>query len=166
MKPAKKKAAAPVKAKKPRARPHSYTAEIHHEIVRRLATGEPLTIICGDEHMPDDDTVRRWGKDRPALESDIARARLRGFDAIAAEALAIANTPCEGVETVTKADGGIEERRGDMLGHRKLQVETRLKLLAKWDPKRYGEKQQVEHSGGLTLEQLVLQSMKLADDAN
>ena len=27
-----------------------------------------------------------------------------------------------------------------MLGHRKLQVETRLKLLAKWDPKRYGEK--------------------------
>jgi hypothetical protein len=27
-----------------------------------------------------------------------------------------------------------------MLGHRKLQIETRLKLLAKWDPKRYGDK--------------------------
>ena len=37
-----------------------------------------------------------------------------------------------------KADGSTEVRRGDMLGHRKLQIETRLKLLAKWDPKRYG----------------------------
>ena len=26
----------------------------------------------------------------------------------------------------------------------KLRVETRLKLLAKWDPKRYGERQQVD----------------------
>jgi hypothetical protein len=27
----------------------------------------------------------------------------------------------------------------DMLGHRKLQIETRLKLLAKFNPKKYGE---------------------------
>ena len=31
----------------------------------------------------------------------------------------------------------------------KLRIETRLKLLAKWDPKRYGERQQVEHSGSI-----------------
>ena len=34
-----------------------------------------------------------------------------------------------------------------MLGHRKLQVETRLKLLAKWDPKRYGDLMRQEISG-------------------
>jgi len=28
----------------------------------------------------------------------------------------------------------------DMLGHRKLQIETRLKLLAKWNPKKYGDR--------------------------
>jgi hypothetical protein len=33
----------------------------------------------------------------------------------------------------------VERRVEDMLGHRKLQVETRLKLLAKWDPRRYGD---------------------------
>ena len=33
-----------------------------------------------------------------------------------------------------------------MLGHRKLQIETRLKLLAKWSPKKYGEKIQQELS--------------------
>jgi hypothetical protein len=27
-----------------------------------------------------------------------------------------------------------------MLGHRKLQIETRLKLLACWDPKKYGNR--------------------------
>ena len=27
-----------------------------------------------------------------------------------------------------------------MLGHRKLQIETRLKLLAKWNPKKYGDR--------------------------
>ena len=55
----------------------------------------------------------------------------------------IADTLEEGVETVTKADGTVEERRGDMLGHRKLRIETRLKLLAKWSPKKYGEKMAV-----------------------
>ena len=33
----------------------------------------------------------------------------------------------------------------DMLGHRNLQIETRLKLLAKWNPKKYGER--VAHEG-------------------
>jgi hypothetical protein len=76
----------------------------------------------------------------PEFSADFARARARGFDAIAAQALQISDTPHEGVEYITKADGSTEEKRGDMLGHRKLQIETRLKLLARWDPKRYGER--------------------------
>ena len=36
-------------------------------------------------------------------------------------------------------------KKVDMLGHRKLQIETRLKLLAKFNPKKYGDK--VVHSG-------------------
>ena len=52
----------------------------------------------------------------------------------------IADTPVVGEETTEKANGDTETRKGDMLGHRKLQIETRLKLLAKWDPKRYGER--------------------------
>jgi hypothetical protein len=69
----------------------------------------------------------------------IARARVMGHDALAEECLQIANTPLEGSE-ITEDDKGTSVKRGDMLGHRKLQIETRLKLLAKWDPKRYGDK--------------------------
>jgi len=45
------------------------------------------------------------------------------------------------IGTVTTDDGEKKTvREEDMLGHRKLQIETRLKLLAKWNPKKYGEK--------------------------
>lgn len=93
--------------------------------------------------MPAVSTVSDWKAAHKDFAVAIARAREDGFDAIAAECLAIANTPLEGVEKTEKADGGIEVKRGDMLGHRKLQIETRLKLLAKWDPKRYGERLEV-----------------------
>ena len=33
------------------------------------------------------------------------------------------------------------------VGWRRLQIETRLKLLAKWNPKKYGAKQQTELTG-------------------
>jgi hypothetical protein len=69
-----------------------------------------------------------------------ARARLEGFDQIALDALRIADTQVEGVEITIDDMGKTTEKRSDMLGHRKLQVETRLKLLAKWDPKRYGDR--------------------------
>lgn len=124
-------------------RPCSYTQEKLNEIVRRLSKGEPLVWICADEGMPDDDTVRAW-MDREDIGEHvsraIARARALGFDAIAADALRIADTPVLG-ETVRDSDKeGRTVTQEDMLGHRKLQVETRLKLLAKWDPKRYGDK--------------------------
>jgi hypothetical protein len=127
-------------------RKSTYNAKDAAEIVERLSKGEPLAVICRDEHMPAYRTVYRWMDENAEFSASIASARVDGFDAIAAECLSIADTPEEGEETTVKADGAIEKRTGDMLGHRKLKIETRLKLLAKWDPKRYGDRQQVEHS--------------------
>ena len=42
-----------------------------------------------------------------------------------------------------------------MLGHRKLQVEARLKVLSKMNPKRWGDRVDHNHAGKLTLESLV-----------
>ena len=134
----------PPTVKRPRGRPSLYTLALAAEVCERLSNGETLEDICRSAHMPATRTVYLWTETHASFAADFARARTRGFDAIAADALRIANTPVEGIEYVTKADGGVEERRGDMLGHRKLQIETRLKLLAKWDPKRYGEKLALE----------------------
>ena len=92
------------------------------EIVARLSNGEPLTHICADDWLPCDDTVRNWAAANLEFGRAIARAREAGFDKIALDALDIA-----------------DDKLGDAQRDR-LRVETRLKLLAKWDPKRYGDK--------------------------
>lgn len=139
--PAKKVAKKSVKkASKPRGRPSTYTVALGKAICARLSKGEPLAQICRDEGMPGVQTVNDWKAAHAEFSVAIARAREDGYDALAAQCLEIANTPLEGIETTLKDDGRVEEKRGDMLGHRKLQIETRLKLLAKWDPRRYGDK--------------------------
>jgi len=108
-------------------------------VIAGLSEGIPLAVVCRREGMPNEDTIGLWAKNDEALSRSIARARELGWDHLAAEALAIADTPMLGETVTEKADGTIERKKEDMLGHRKLQIETRLKLLAKWDPKRYGE---------------------------
>jgi hypothetical protein len=120
-------------------RPSSYTQEIADEICERLSGGEPLAWICRDDHMPAVRTVSDW-KENASFSANFARARDEGFDCLALSCLAIADTTQNGEETTVRSDGGVEVRTGDMLGHRKLRIETRLKLLARWDPRRYGDK--------------------------
>lgn len=122
------------------------TPALLDEICERIANGEPLRAICRDERMPSWRSVYDWINEDEAFASRIAQARELGYDAIAEEALEIANTPVMGREE-EESDTGFKVKRGDMLGHRKLQVETRLKLLAKWAPKKYGERSAMELTG-------------------
>lgn len=73
------------------------------------------------------------------LSASIARARDIGYDALAEECLLIADNPHFGQKQVM-TDQGTATTIEDMLGHRKLQIETRLKLLAKFHPSKYGDK--------------------------
>lgn len=148
--------------KRPRGRPTLYTVERGKSICERLATGEPLTAICETVGMPAVRTVSLWKETHKEFAAAFARARADGFDALAEQCLVIANTPVDGVEITTDDKGGVTEKRGDMLGHRKLQIETRLKLLAKWDPKRYGDLQKVEHSGSVDVAATLMAARKRA----
>lgn len=73
---------------------------------------------------------------------------------MADEIVEISDTPVEGVRR-EKSEQGVKEVTEDMLGHRRLQVDTRKWYLSKLAPKKYGDKQHVEVSGKLTLESLV-----------
>ena len=120
-------------------RPTIRTEAMIDDILERVTAGEPLAQVLRSEGMPKPSTFYDWLEADAALSGRFARAREFGADAIAVDALRIADTPVEGVRRKVNEDG-VEEVTEDMLGHRKLQVETRLKLLAKWDPKRYGDK--------------------------
>jgi hypothetical protein len=126
-------------------RKSTFTPELAAEICERIARGEPLRQICRDEHMPAFQRVYEWLAEDNDFAGRFARARDVGFDAIAAEALEIADTPVLGEETEDDGEK-VKVKRADMLGHRKLQVWTRLQLLAKWSP-RYRENSGIELTG-------------------
>jgi len=69
------------------------------------------------------------------------------MDAILEDTLHIADTQEPGEILTIKADGARESKMEDMLGHRKLKIDTRLKLLAKWNPKKYGDTLDLTHKG-------------------
>ena len=107
-------------------------------VIAGLSCGTPLTVICREDDMPDPETVRNWMNADPELASAIARARETGFDALAEQALALID------EEPARVEGRIDP------GHvqwRRAQVDTRLKLLAKWDPKRYGDTSKLALTG-------------------
>jgi hypothetical protein len=110
-------------------------------ICEQLAQGVPMTVACKAVGMKVR-TVNLWRENDPEIAAQFDEARDMGYDAIAADCLAIADTPIEGEEIKYDENGSMVERKvGDMLGHRKLRIETRIKLLAKWDPRRYGDRQ-------------------------
>lgn len=131
----------------------TYTVEVSEAICQWIAEGKPLREFCRQNQIAWR-TVYDWLGAEPDFATRFARARDVGADAIAEQALEIADTPLEGVrtETTTGEDGMTKEVREDMLGHRKLQVETRLKLLAKWFPQKYGEKTEHTINGPVSLE--------------
>lgn len=96
--------------------------------------------ICRQPGMPRLSTVYDWMGVDAELAGKIARARDDGFERIAVDALRIANTPQIGEIEIDKGNGIVEVRRADMIEHRKLQIHTRLQLLAKWNPKKYGDR--------------------------
>lgn len=118
-------------------------AEVEARIFAALRVGIPLTVVCREEGMPEPRTVREWQQLDTDFGAAIVRAREEGEEVLAWECKTIADTPQEGVTYETDEKGETKEKRGDMLQHRKLQIETRLKLLAKFNPKRWGEKVQL-----------------------
>jgi hypothetical protein len=131
-------------APKKMGRPSKYDPEIARIICEQLSEGVPLRQICRDnEGFPAWRTVYDWmGRDEE-LSASIARARDIGYDALAEECLLIADTPQFGQKQVM-SDEGATTTIEDMLGHRKLQIETRLKLLAKFHPTKYGDRVAIE----------------------
>ncbi len=118
-------------AKKPRGTPPDVKAARCDEIISRVSMGEPLAAVCRDIGCGLS-TFYDWMEADSSLAGRFARARKAGFDIIAEGTLAIADEPPPLTPLGTTDGGAIQ--------HAKLRIETRLKLLAKWDPKRYGDK--------------------------
>lgn len=91
----------------------------------------------------------KWGGQEQDFKGHFARAKEMGFDAIADEAMDIADDfELVTVEETTEGEKGFYRKTKclDTTEQRKLKIWTRLQLLAKWS-NRYSDKQKVELTG-------------------
>lgn len=95
----------------------------------RLAGGEPLSLACRDPSLPCELAVREAMAADPEVAATIAAARDAGFDAIAERARQTARGAGDSTDNVARD---------------KLIIDTDLKLLARWDPRRYGDRPSTE----------------------
>ena len=119
--------------------------EIIDDIVEGLSDGVPLRELCRREEMPNWRTVYNWMDADAVVATRIAQAREIGFDAIAEDILEIADDATNDWMERKRQNGTIDiVLDTDHVQRSKLRIETRLKLLAKWSPKKYGDKQTVD----------------------
>ncbi len=126
--------------------PSKKTPEVVEEIVMRLSRGEPLAKICADDHMPDFSTVWRWEEDDEAFRKVSLRARMHGTHFMADDCIAIADSA-----ELEPAD-------------KRVRIDTRLRLIGKWNAKVYGEKTLVGSDPDNPLPQSI-DLTKVSDDA-
>ena len=105
------------------------TPEVEERIIEGLTDGVPLRVLCRQDDMPSWRSVYDWMNADPSFASRVAYARDLGFEALAEDILNIADDTPAVSENVQLS---------------KMRIDTRLKLLACWSPKRYGNKQTVD----------------------
>ena len=112
--------------------PTKRTPKLEAEVLERLALGETLAAL-GRELGFHATTWNDWCARDEALNLAHLRARDTGADALAEQTLALIDAE------PARVDGKIDP------GHvqwKRAQVDTRLRLLACWNPKKYGAKTQ------------------------
>lgn len=132
-----------------------YSEEIASVICGRIAEGESLRSICESNDMPGLRTVFDWLADEryASFRTKYARAREVQADALFDEMIDIADDGRNDWMEKKNADGesiGWSEN-GEALRRSDLRIKTRQWMASKLQPKKYGDKLDVEHGGKIAL---------------
>lgn len=115
-------------------------------VVEELQKGRSLRQILNDDDMPSRTALYDWLDKDETYAERFARASQLGDEVLFEETLEIARTPMNG-KTVEHGPKGTTVKEGDMLGHRKLLIETIDKVLARRNPRKYGNKLDLTSAG-------------------
>lgn len=89
--------------------------------------------------MPNKSTVFRWLRTKDQFRDQYARAKEESADAMAEEILDIADSGENDFMTIKRGDTEIEVPNKEAIMRSRLRVDTRKWLMAKTQPKKYGE---------------------------
>lgn len=122
--------------------PFDWTPEIEEEILVRIMRGEAVCKICGpgrDDWLPGDTVFYKRLASDPEFADRYARAREVQAETLAGQILDIADDS----SADRTLDGAVNSEN---IQRSRLRVESRKWLAAKLLPKRYGDRQQVDHT--------------------
>ena len=115
------------------------TPELEDQILAWVASGQTLRDFCRKPGKPGHVTVYQWLKAGGVFTERFAHAREVGHDAIAEETLKLADAVPD------KVDGKVDQGYVSWVKNR---VWTRLQLLSKWNPGKYGDRIAVSGAEG------------------
>lgn len=124
-------------------------ANLKATICDRIANGESLRQILEAENMPASSTVFKWLSEDASFSEQYARAREAQADAVFDDILSIAD---DGRNDWMKRNYGDEERwveNGEAIRRSQLRIDARKWMAGKLKPKKYGERLDLHHSGGI-----------------
>lgn len=116
---------------------------LYNSILSEIEQGASLLSVLKKEGMPNRVTFFVWMKESEDNTNNYARAIKARSDVLFDEMIEIAYTPEEG-EVIKSSSHGVETTTSDMLGHRRLKIDTLKWILSRMDPKKYGDKMSIE----------------------
>lgn len=135
-------------------RPSEFTQDVADAICEKLADGNSLRSICAADDMPARSTVFKWLADpaRSAFVDQYARAREAQAEALFEDILDIADDGSNDYTVKKRPDGSeYDAFDAEHVQRSKLRVDARKWMVSKLAPKKYGDKLELEHSGGVNL---------------
>lgn len=133
----------------------AYTEERKEKVFRKIIDiianeGRSVRDILKEKWAPSPSTFFQWLEDDEKKAKQYARACEIRADVLFDEMLSVAFTPEIG-ETLKVVQKGsnkeIEKTKGDMLGHRRLKVDTIKWAISRISPKKYGERLDLTSKG-------------------
>jgi len=142
-------------------RPTDYTPELAAQICELLSQGKSLRSVCREDSMPCAASVFLWLRKYPEFSEQYAKAKEESADALVEDILDIADDGSNDWMEQKDKEGALEgwRQNGEALQRSRLRVDTRKWIASKLKAKKYGDKLDVEHSGKLSIEQLVADSL-------
>lgn len=128
----------------PGGRPTTYTKELGALICDRIGDGDNLKNICEPDDMPNRSTVYLWIGTHPEFSNMYAKAQEDRAESLVDDMFSIA-----------------DNLTGDT-ARDKLRVDTRKWAASKLLPKKYGDKVEQVHTGGIKVASITLSAPDLA----
>lgn len=128
--------------------PTIFTEELADEICYRISCGETIAAICREEDKPSRMTIHRWMCSKPDFAAQLQHAIEIRADHWVDEILSISDDSKDDTIKVVIDEGELKIFPNTAKIQRdRLRVDTRKWAACKLYRRRYGDQQQIEHTG-------------------